>query len=304
LPFSKIQLSYRDINTKEQLVLSKANIYFPSDDEHDAEYAKALKSIVSNCVENKEDFFKLNLIDYILFVTKLKIVTNGNQLDIEYSDQESNQKIKMTLDLLIFMRILYETASKVMKNNTIRDKNIKVTLGWPSINSEELFLNSKEKGTDFILSTISEYIKTVSIDDTNFINLENFNTNQKNTIYESLPIRLRDRIQNFVFDSIKAFSEINLFNLPRMDYFKFNLYNKNYINLFRLFFSLELKSIYQDYYKLASKNIDPFYVDTMPISDRKVFSSFVDEEIKTRSESSSNDGSTTSLDDLIGEFEG
>jgi hypothetical protein len=74
-----------------------------------------------------------------------------------------------------------------------------------------------------------------------------------------------------------------------------------------LFFSGELKTIYQEYYSLASKNINPFYVDNMSISDRKVFCSFVDEEAKAKAEShNSNSGSSENsmeLQDLIDEFE-
>lgn len=308
LPFSGIEIFYRELNTKEQLILAKSNLYLPSDEEHDIDFAKAFQKVIINCVDNKEDFLKLNLVDYILFLTKLRIISIGNQLDLEYNDKELKQKIKLTIDLTVFMRLLYEVSSQIINSNTIEYKNIKVILGYPSIKSENLFLSINSKNQeDSILSTISEYIKQITIDDKDTIDLSEFDFEQKTKIYENLPLKIRNKIQSFVLDSIKTFSDKNLFNLSRMDYFKFNFYNKTHLTLIRLFFSGELKTIYQEYYSLASKNINPFYVDNMSISDRKVFCSFVDEEAKAKAEShNSNSGSSENsmeLQDLIDEFE-
>ena len=306
LPFSKVQLSYREINTKEQLILAKSNLYLPSDEEHDTDFAKALQRVIINCVENKEDFLKLTLIDYILFLTKLRIISIGNQLELEYNDQELKQKVKLTIDLSVFMRLLYETSNEVLSSSIVEDKGIKIVLGYPSIKSESLFLSVNNK-TDAILSTIPEYIKQISINNKNTIDFNEFEFDQKVKIYDNLPLKIRNKIQSFVLNSIKSFSDKNLFNISRMDYFKFNLYNKAHLTLIRLMFGGELKSIYQEYYELASKNISPFYVDSMTASDRKVFCSFVNEETKTKVESQNNNsgsnGGSTELQDLIDEFE-
>ncbi len=305
LPFSNKEIFYRELNTKEQLTLAKSNLYLPSGEEHDTDFAKALQKVIINCVENKEDFLKINLIDYILFLAKLRIISIGNNIDLEYTEEESKQKIKLTVDLTVFMRLLYESANKIIHNSTVEYKGIKVVLGYPNIKSELLFLSSNNTA-DAILKTIPEYINKIIIDDKNTINLNEFESDEKTKIYENLPLKVRDKVQTFVINSIKSFSDKNLFNIPRMDYFKFNLYNKNHLALIRLFFGGDLRSIYQDYYQLASKNISPFYVDSMNTSDRKVFCSFIEEEIKTKLESQNNsnsNGNSMELQDLIDEFE-
>ena len=85
-----------------------------------------------------------------------------------------------------------------------------------------------------------------------------------------------------------------------MDYLKFSLYNKSHQHIIRLLFSESLRNIYQEYYILASKNINPSYVDNLTISERKVYSSFVEEELKAKNEarSSSNSNSNKNSVDL------
>lgn len=310
LPFSGIEIFYRELNTKEQLTLAKSNTFLPSGQEFDADYAKLLQKIISNCVENKEDFYKLSIIDYILFITKLRIITLGANLDVHFENKSnpSDLKSKITLDLNVFMKFLYEAASEALDNNELESGKIKIKLGWPNVKSEGIFLSdNKEESVEKILTTLPEYIKTIHINDDNIINLDNFNTKQKKEIYERMPVSLRTNIQIKVLNSIKVLASKNLFNIPKMEYFKLNFYNKSYLDLVRLFFSGELKSIYNDYYILASKNINPEYVDNMSITDRKVFCSFIDEEIKTKTHNSTNipvNGDSTQLQDLIDEFEG
>lgn len=310
LPFSGVEIFYRELNTKEQLILAKSNTFLPSGQEFDSDYAKLLQKVIYNCVENKEDFYKLNIVDYILFVTKLRIITLGANLDVHFENKSnpSDLKSKITLDLNIFMRFLYEVASEALSDNELESGKIKIKLGWPNIQSESIFLSeSKQESVEKILTTLPEYIKTIYINDDNIINLDNFSTKEKKEMYERMPVSLRTNIQIKVLNSIKVLASKNLFNIPKMEYFKLNFYNKSYLDLIRLFFSGELKSIYNDYYILASKNINPSYVDTMSITDRKVFCSFVDEEIKAKAHNSTNiptDGDSTQLQDLIDEFEG
>jgi len=310
LPFSGVELFYRELNTKEQLILAKSNTFLPSGEEFDSDYARVLQNVISNCVENKEDFYRLNIIDYILFLTKLRIVTLRANLDVHFENKSnpSDLKSKITLDLNTFMKLLYEAASEALDNDELDSGKIKIKLGWPNIRSENIFLSkSNEEGVEKILTTLPEYIKTIYISDDNIINLDYFNTKEKKEIYERMPVSLRTNIQIKVLNYIKILASKNLFNIPKMEYFKLNFYNKSYLDLVRLFFSGELKSIYNDYYILASKNINPEYVDNMPITDRKVFCSFIDEEIKAKSANGTNiptTGDSTQLQDLIDEFEG
>ncbi len=183
-------------------------------------------------------------------------------------------------------------------------------MDWPNVNSEHNLLDrNSKKELEHILSTVPDYIKNVIIND-NTIDLSEYTINERIEIYEKLPISLRTQIQTLVIDSIKKLSEKNVFNINRLDFFRFNFYNKAHQEFIRLLFSNDLRNIYQEYYVLASKKINPEYVDKLSIPERRVFCSFIEEEIKAREESNkSNDGipmgnGEMGLQDLIDEFEG
>lgn len=307
MPFSGTRIFYRDISSKEQLILSKANVLLPENEDTYLEYAKVIKDIVSNCIENKKDFYELNIIEYILFITKLRILSIGSIIELVFknSEDEFTKNSKISIDLNIFMKLLFDAANDCMKNSILEVKDFTITLDWPSVKSENLFLNEEKNIYIHILSTIQEYIKTISTKEYK-IDLKEFNHEQKLEIYESLPISVKTKIQTFIFNSIENIAQKNLFGLKKMDYFKFNLYNKSYQHIIRLFFTEPLKNIYQEYYALASKNINPLYVDNISISDRRVFCSFIEEEIKNRkeseSESSNNNENSSNLEDLMDEF--
>jgi hypothetical protein len=312
MPFSKTQLSYREINSKEQLILAKTNILFSIEDDGCLEYSRICRNIIKNCIENKKDFNKINLIEYILFLTKLRIICLGSDLELQMkSDENSTESmVKFSIDLNVFMNNLYEIALESMKDNVIEDKNIKIVLDWPNVNSEHNLLDrNSKKELEHILSTVPDYIKNVIIND-NTIDLSEYTINERVEIYEKLPISLRTQIQTLVIESIKKLSEKNVFNINRLDFFRFNFYNKAHQEFIRLLFSNDLRNIYQEYYVLASKKINPEYVDKLSIPERRVFCSFIEEEIKAREESNkSNDGvpmgnGEMGLQDLIDEFEG
>ena len=305
LHFSGKKIWYKDINSKQQLMLTKLDILFPIENEDYLEYSNIFNKIISESVENKEDFYKIDLIEYVLFLTKLRIISIGNDLELVFKNPENSneENTKITIDLNYFIKTLYENSSELLKDNIIKFKDIEIEVGWPSIKSERIFLNIKENHTEHLLSTIPEYIKNIKIKNSKIL-IENFNNEEKIDFYNKLPIKLRNLIQNKVFEAIKILSEKNLFGISQMDYLKFNFYNKSHQHIIRLLFSENLINIYQEYYILASKNINPSYIDKLTIAERRVYFSFIQEEIKAMNEKNSNNNNKefTDLSSLIGEF--
>ena len=305
LPFSDTQIFYRDLNSKQQLVLAKSNVLFPIYGEDGAaEYAKILNTVILECVENKEDFSNLNIIEYILFITKLRIVSIGNSLELmfDHTKKHDEEKTVITLDLSTFVKLLHDSSLEAMKDAVVEYKNIRIKLDWPYIKNENIFFQNTEKLFSHILSTVPEYIKNISVGDSE-ISMMGYTSNQKNEIYEKLPISIKNKIQEKVLNIVKTLSESNLFGIEKMNYFNFNFYNKSYQYFIRFLFAGDLRNIYQEYYILASKNINPSYVDGLSISDRRVFYSFVEEELKAKREQNSpSGGDMTDLGRLMDEF--
>jgi len=303
LPFSGIKLFYREINSKEQLLLSKIAILYPFGGDNDIDYITAFEKIIINCVENKNDFYELNIIDYVLFLAKLRILSFGKELELEFNKStEDGMKIKSTINLENFIKILYETVIEINFNEIIKYKNLKVKLNWPNIKEKLFFLNN----TNDISSTITEFIDSIILEENTFINFQKFTKKEKEEFFNKIPIKLKTKIQDKILKTIEALIDKNLFNIDNMDWFRFSFYNSSYIHFLRLIFSSNLKVLYQEYYLLASKNIDLSYIDDITISDKKVYCSMVEEEFKSKNQSNFSTISVgeTSLQDLINEFEG
>jgi hypothetical protein len=308
LPFSGITLIFRELNSKEQLALAKINIILPANDDNILDYSSVLRRIILGCVENKKDFSKINLLDYILFITKLRIISIGDELELYIKKTDSEESSKITINLNLFMKNLYEVGTEILRNNTLLYKDIEVVLDFPSIESEKILIDrSNMNHIEHILITIPEYIKFIKIKD-NYIDIKNFASKEKMEIYEKLPVSLRTEIQMKVLNFINKLAEKDILGLPNIDIIKFNFYNNSHQQLARFFFSNDLRSIYRDYYILASKKIDPSFINGLSISERRVFMSFVEEEIKAREENTSSSipisKNSTSLEDLMDEFGG
>lgn len=319
LPFSKKQLRYREISSLEQLSLAKANVLLPREPEYTNEYATVLTEILSNCLKNTEKLYELNIIEYIMFLTKLRIVSVGSELELELepekTEEEIVKKVKLTINLNDFLMQLYKISSKVLIENFIKIENFEIELDWPNLKSQNYFLNltKDNKNLDNILNSLCEYVKKITIHD-QCIELINFTHEEKLKIYEKLPVKIQNKLQTQILKMVKDISEEPLFNLPKLEGWKFNFYDANYLEILRLFFSFNLRNIYQEYYILASKKINPEFVNQLTISERKTFMSFVEEEIKANKEQSGETqsdsfgppeyGTSTDLQNLMREFEG
>jgi hypothetical protein len=291
MPFSGIKIFYRELNSKEQIILSKANVMLPLEDEFLEDYGRVLMDVVLGCIKNKEDFLKLNLIEYVLFLCKLRIVSINEDIELQVKNQdedyleedeinnEQKQIVKFTLNLSHFMLQLYEASKKEFENSEIKEGEVSIFLNWPSIKDEKYFL--KNKGMKFALESIPLFIERMEISNKN-INFLDFDLEQKTNICDRLPAKLQNKIQEKIINCIKKFLEAKLFKGKISEYLNFNFYDLSYQNVLRLLFSDNLKNIYQEYYVLASRNISPAYIDNITIAERKVYFSFIEKEMSSQ----------------------
>ncbi len=283
LPFSKKTIFYREINSKEQLILSKISSLYPfKNTENIIEYCRVFKDIILNCIKNKEDFLDINLIDYILFLIKLRIVSVGDDIALEFNpEKDGDMKERVSLNLAHVMKNIYDLAIKVFDKKELNFDNITISLDWPPLESESILLKKEENSVeDQVLSTIVEYIRTIKIKN-KIIDLKSLKKEEKTLLFQSLPLTIKNQTQKIIVDVINNMLGINIFGAKRLDYFKFNFYNGSFQEIQNFLFNFNLKSIYKEYYVLASRNINPKYVDSLSISERIVFCSLFKEETKS-----------------------
>jgi hypothetical protein len=304
MPFSGTTLYYRQLKSIEQLNLSKADVLLTTDEESNiTQYSKIVKKIIVNCIEDKTDFYKLDLIEYILFLIKLRSISIDN--NIEFCLEEKDFKNKITINCNDLIKNIFVIAKEALSDSEIYYKDIKVKLKFPNIKNELLFYkNLKEKTALDILNTIPFFIDFIEINNKKII-LSDMKNEQIFEIYENLPINLKNKMSNKVLKIIKKLSEKNIFNIKKLN-FNLSFYNFSYQELIRILLSSSLKGIYKDYYILASKHINPSFIDNISIPERIIFCEFVKEELeeleKLKSEQSEYTENMTSLESLMGEF--
>lgn len=287
LPFTKKKLVFREINTEEQLFLAKANFSHSNDKESLYDYFLFVKKIIENCLENKNILNEINVIEYILFLVKLRILSIGLNIDLLLKQKN---KTKIQLNLKNYLLNLYKASEFLEKeeNNLIQDKNIEIKLNWPFLNSLEFFskmiLENKNE-YEMFTESIQEYIEYIKIKNKK-ISLNNFNTEEKIKLTNNLNLKIKNKIQEKIIEALKILVTSEVFDVSTFKTQKFNFYNLSFIEHLKLFFSSDVKTLYQEIYILSSCHLNPEYIMKISPSERKVYFSIIQEQRKSQEKSS------------------
>jgi hypothetical protein len=285
LPFSDKKIKFREISTKEQLVLAKANLSFPNTTENHESFNGFVFKTIRNCIENKEEIEKINIIDYILFLTKLRIISIGSLMEFVSESKNSDVKsVKTTLDLNIFLKNLYYGALKSLENNIFEENEVEIKINWPNIDSISIFQEIILKNMseyEIFYETFQEFVEYIKIKDKKII-LKNFSKQQKTQILEKISSSLMKKVQDAILFALKSMNETDLWGVSTFKQYTFNLYNLSFVNFIRLFFSYDVRSIYQDIYYMAAESLPPSYVLDLSPAERKVHTSIIIEARKRK----------------------
>lgn len=283
LPFTNTKIFFRELNTQEQLLITKANVTFPSERENLIEYHLYVLDVILNCVKNKNDFLKINIIEYVLFLLKLKILSVGSVIDFLLDNENKKSKTKIQFDLKKYMLNLYNNTKELNdKSSVIELDDFKIRLTWPSLISvpylSNSFLNSKNTYEVF-KSVIFQFVDYIEIKSQKIMWIDLTNE-EKLKLFERFPITLIKKIEDKVLDCVKKLIDFNLFDLDFFKSYVFNVFNLNFIEHIKLIFSYDLKSLYREIYFLASNNLNPEYVLKLSDFERKTYLTIIQEEIK------------------------
>jgi len=292
LPYTKTKIKFRELNTEEQLALAKANMSFAPDKNSLFEYSEYALNVILNCVENKDIFKNINIIEYVLFLTKLRTVSVGSKIDfILKTEEESKVKTKIQIDLKKYLINLYKNSNffEDENNSFLSEQNIEVKLNWPVLNSISTF-NTTDISTKnqyyFFNDSLCEFIEYIKIDNNKILH-NVLSKQQKIKLFDKIPLKLKDKIQDKIVNSCKVLFESNLFDVSVFDDYKFNFYNLSFIEHVKLLFSYDIRSIFQDIYFLASYNISPQYVMGISHMERKIYMTIIEDANKKRDKSES-----------------
>jgi hypothetical protein len=286
MPLSEIKIFYKELNNRQFLALSKINLILPLNEETAADYATIFREIILESVKNKEDFLKLNIIDYILYLAKLREITVGEDLELYIKDVNvSDMPIKFNLKISSFIQRLYNLAKESLPNNNLTIDNFNIEIDWPNLQDEEFFLkklpNDSLSFADKVITSVPYFIKKITFNG-NCIDLINLNFKEKTQIYNNLPFSIRQNIQSLIIESVLKLKNGDIWNVKHLQEFSngIDLYNVSYQAILRLFFSDDISGILEEYYMLASKGIEPFYLDSISVAERKVYITLLAKELE------------------------
>lgn len=314
LPFSGVSLSFKELSTKNQLDIEKLNLFYPQKIDYYLEYHNNFLKIIESCVENVKDLYRTDIVDYLLFCLKLRVISIGNDLELQVkSETEENKYIKLKIDLQMLIQNLLTSSEQSLTEKELfwEDKNLKITFGWPNVKSVQKFYNLYFSDIAFeekVLETIPEFIKEVQIKD-NIIDFDELDETEKEKILYLFPASVKNQIQDAILKNIKQFSSFDLFQISYFKNQKFNFFNLIYIEIIKLVFTQNLKRIYEEIFLLSNYHLNSDYVLNMSPSERKIYLSFIEAQRKSQTPPENEQinvptptGNTRSVEDLAVEF--
>jgi hypothetical protein len=273
-------------------VLAKANISFSNNKESMYDYNEFIFNIILNCVKNKEDLLKINIIEYVLFLVKLRTISIGPSIEfLLKTEEDSKTKTKIQLDLRRYLLNLYNASNFFESdiNSILTENNIEIKINWPNIKSISTFnqLTIKYKTEYEILNnSFCEFVEYVKIGNDKIV-LHDLNFTQKIELFDKFPLSVKSKIQEKIIEGTKLLFDYNLFEVSFFSDYKFNFYNLSFIEHIKIFFSYDLKSLYHEIYFLSSYKLPPEYILTISQAERKIYMSIIEEQNKKKDKQSS-----------------
>jgi hypothetical protein len=306
LPFSKTKIIYRELNTQEQIILSKINLTTSHSLEGYLEYFEFIFDIMKNCIKNKTDYENLDFIEFVMLLTKIRSISIGTTIELSLENKESeikNQKININLNY--FIKKLYDIGNLLYLNdfNVIDDYNIKIKIKMPAVKNLKIFCdeNIREKYNDGLIEFI-DYVEYKN----KKLNFCNFNHKQKNEFFDKIPIKIKQIVENKIITFLKFLSDENLLGLDQFKDQKFGIYNLGFVYFLRLFFCYDIKTIFTEIHYMCNNGFTPEYIMNISPSERNLLINIINDFNKSKygnSESGNQQyASGKSLEDLALEF--
>ena len=314
LPFSKKIINFRHLTTKEQLDIEKINLYYPQSVDFYFEFYDSFLRILKGCVENFDEFLEIDLVEFVLFCLKLRVVSIGNVVEFNIkTENESTKNAKITIDLNDLIQNIMTAAVNSLTNYEIieKDRKITVNIGWPTIKSVPFFYNlyfAEITTHEKVIESIPEFIRSIHLDE-KIVNFDNFTHDQKESAFNSFPASLQNKIKDAVLANVGNITNENIFNISYFEEQRFNFYNLFFIEIIKLFYSQNPRRIYEEIYILSNFHMNTNYIMDISPTERKIYLSFIEAQKKSqepRPENENmgmeNDYSNKSVEDLAVEF--
>jgi hypothetical protein len=145
-------------------------------------------------------------------------------------------------------------------------------------------------------------------DSTNYSIIDDYLNQQSNMPPEEFIEFLAKKIQEKILNALKYLSSFDLWQISTFKNQNFNFFSLNYTNFIRLFFSLNIKNMFQEIYYLAKEGLAPEYVLNISPVERRLHLNIIEEANRKDNNETAydfnkiNKNSSKELEDLALEF--
>lgn len=277
LPFSKECVDFREINSKEEYILSKFNKNSPFN-----LYENLLFKIIKNCVRQTKILNHINILDYICLNTSIRIKSLGNIINLSsiLDEKESKElglsKINFKLDLFVFLN---NVKNIVFVDSLIHSNNVIIKLNWPTLSSYFLTLNQISEE----ISKLLEFIEEIKIND-KIIKFNSLSLNEKLELCDKLPVVVFNQIRKNISKNLNELINSNLYGIDRLKFLNLNFMNENLGIFFKLLYQNSLENLLDEYLILSKNGVPLDFIFNSDVN----FKNNLLEHISNMSEENSN----------------
>lgn len=266
-PFSKKTIKFREFTTAEQLSLAKSRLSL----EDNLDYFQFVYDVCKGCIENKSDFECVDILEFFMFVIKLRILSVGPNIELRTTYEE--KKTTVTVNLNTILKNLYNCFDD--DNFLIEIKSMYILLGFPNVkNLSYLKISNKSN-----METIQFFIKNF-----NGIEFDSLSISERFKLYKKIPASVHKIIENAVKTVLKKSDSIAIFQNEVFQNFRFNVLSESIYDFLRFLGSYDITSIHQEIYILSK--LTPSYILTLSPNERKIYLNIAHAEKNQKQESS------------------
>lgn len=281
-PFSKTTLNFREINCAEQSLLCKINDTLPPTHEYRGDYLNVLIEILQKVIKDKESIYGLDLIEFLMFVIRLRTVSIGSFIEFSIGDEK---KKNIKFDLYTLLKNVYNAGCIINDKENINTEDVEIKLKWPDLYGEYHFLETyHENDTVKFLSTMCQFVDYIKIKDQSF-NFKFLKNTQRIELFELLPLSVKNLIQTDVIFLLQKLREQPLFELEEFENYKLEFYNFTIQDIIRFIFANNENSLIAENVFLLNKGFTIGDINLMPpITKQNYINYFIEQNNTNKSD--------------------
>jgi hypothetical protein len=284
--------SFTQLNIAKKITISKLSDYLSCVDFWD--FLKKVLNL-STSPDSREDLNKINVIDGISLLVKLRCISYGNELKLivtksnsSLSESEREQllknpkssvnKINLNLDLdMIIDGWVSHVKSVLEKNNHIQEGNFEVKIKLPDF-KETPFINFNCENLNTEMdSYLHLYIDKLSFKEKEFPYCS-LTKDRQIQLLQSLPVGIYNKIKNTVFLINEQISSYNFYRVKVLEEDRIHFLNGSMPEFLGLIYTEKINNLYKEFYILGKKNIHPGFIEKISPLERHMFLGFIEEE--------------------------